>query len=285
MSNAWEHLQTVRDMIGEGTAAHWSDRELLKMINVAQGRLSRVVAQAIGGWLIKSASVTPSSSVISWPADCAKIVYLEETTSGRPVPFSTNVIDRRVSRLAGTSLYSGVVEAYTQMRQIVVNQESYSNVCTLWYQIRVPDLHTGSAGAGGAASITLSAHDGAGTSGGFGARMIVDYYNNCGIQVVSGTGAGAPDTITDYTAARVATVTGTYAAASIYGTISRLPEECWDLMAVEAAVMAMAKPGSVVDPVVFGFMKDRWQEANGSFVEWLSIETVGTRRTRVTELD
>ena len=286
MSNAYEQLVSVRDMIGEETSAQWKDRELLKRLNFSQRRLAQVVSKSAGSWLIKNVPVTPSSSEITWPSDCSKPVYLEETTSGRPIPFSTHVKDRRVSRMTGTTLYLEAVEAYFERGKIVVNQDSYSTACTLWYQIRVPDLHVGTASAGGAASLTLSAHDGAGiSSGGFGARMIADYYNSVGIQVVSGTGAGAPDTITDYSAARVATVTGTYDSDSVYGTISMLPEECWDLMVLETVLAAMTKPSSTVDQQIFGFIRDRWTEANRDFKDWISTQSVGSHRVRVTELE
>ena len=283
MSNAWEHVETIRDYIGEQTGSQWTDRELLKRLNTAQRRLAIAVAKAPGDWLVKSKAVTPSASVIDWPDDCSKPLYLEETSSGNIIEFSTRVMDRRVSRLGGTSLWTGELEAYFERQKIVVNQASYTTACTLWYQERVPDLHVGTASAGGATSITLSARDGEGvSSGGFGAKRITDYYNSAGIQVVSGTGAGAPDTITDYTNARVATVTGTYDSDSVYGTISKLPEECWSLMELEAALMAMTKPSSTIDQEIFGFIKDRWSKQQREFEDWLETQHGASQRVRVT---
>lgn len=283
--NAYEQLYSVRDFVGEQTAAHWSDRFLLTCLNAAQARLALKVAKAPGGWLITSGSVTPSSSVITLPTDCAKPVYLEETATGSPISWEVTVSERRVGRQLTSQLEVTMTEAYHQMGQIVVNKDDYSTACTLWYQIRVPDLHVGTASAGGTASITMSAYDGAGASTGFGARVIADYYNLSQICAISGTGSPAIDTITDYSAARVATVSGTYAASTVYGTISRLPEQCHQLMWLEAALTALAKPASLMEKEAWAFLKDRWSEANNEFIEWISTPHVGTKRTRITEIE
>ena len=287
MSNAHEHLINMRDSLGEASASHWKDRQLLTQLNKAQSRLGQRIALANGAWLEKSASVTPVASVITLPTDCAKPVYLEETVSGNPIPFSTEVMDRRVSRPAGTTLLAGVTqEAYFQRGSIVVNSTGYTTVCTLWYQMRVPDLHVGTASAGGAASFTLDDNDGEGVStGGHGAKTITDYYNTVEFKPVSGTGAGAVDTITDYTSGRVATVTGTYSSSTVYGTISKLPEESWDLMELEATMVCLAKPSSVIDPQAFTFLRALLREAREGFDEWISTPFRGGQHTRVTELE
>jgi len=287
MSNGYEHLQQMRDWLGEAAASHWSDRELLKYWNSVQKRIGMKVALSGPGWLQKSEDVTPVDSVITLPVDCAKPIYLEEKSSGRPIPFSTDVMDRRVSRLQGTSLYTGITEAYFGLGTIVINSASYTTECTLWYQIRVPDLHVGTASAGGSTSLTMGANDGVDVAAdGFGAKQITSYYVNTKLQVISGTGAGIAVNITAYTSGRVATLaSGTYSTSSDYGTLSRLPEECWEVITMEAAMIALSKPSSVVDPQVFGFMKDRWKDANETFLEWVSTPFVGSQRTRITELE
>lgn len=283
--NAYEQLELIREMVVESSASHWRDYELLARLNAAQRRLALYVGQQPGGWLIKRDTVTPSSSEITWPSDCAKPIYLEEVSSGRPVPFSTAVMDRRVSRLAGTNLYSGAVEAYFKRKTIVVNQDDYSESCYLWYQMRVPDLHVGTASAGGAASITLDSTDGVDSTDGFGAKAEADYYNNMQIQVVEGTGVGAADTITDYTAARVAAVTGTYSNDSDYGLISMLPEECHELMYHEAALAALSKPAAAVDPKYFEYLGAIVSGLRREFESWISSSFVGSNRTRITEIE
>ena len=283
--NAYQQLETVRDMIAEASASHWSDRELLSAMNVEQRRIGIYVGLNAVSWLLDSVAVTPTSSVITLPANCAKPVYLEETSSGSPVQFSTNVQNRRVSRTSGVDFSYGIKEAYPQRNVIVVNSESYSTACTLWYLRRVPDLHVGTASAGGATSITLSAHDGASGTTGFGAKVIADYYNNVGIEIVSGTGAGAVDTITDYTAARVATVTGTYSSDSVYGTISLLPDETHELITLGAVKKALAKRGSSIDPKYYQYIADEWKVLNAAVIDFLSSRVGTTTRILTTEAD
>ena len=83
--NAKDQLDLLRDYIGEASASHWSDLNLLRRLNVAQRKIAVNVAMTPGNWLVTSASVTPSDSVITLPSDCGKPIYLEETTSGQPL--------------------------------------------------------------------------------------------------------------------------------------------------------------------------------------------------------
>jgi hypothetical protein len=78
-------------------------------------------------------------------------------------------------------------------------------------------------------------------------KRIADYYNNVTFEVISGTGTAGIDTITDCTAARVCTVTGTYDATTVFGTISMLPEELHPVIVLEATVSALHKPSSEID--------------------------------------
>ncbi len=286
--NGYEQITTMRDFVGESVAAHWKDRFLLTCLNQVQEKLSQKVAKAPGGWLLTSTSVTPVASVITLPVDCAKPVYLEETVSGNPISWGVEAPERRVSRQPANQLQSSMLEAYRQYGEIVVNRDSYTTACTLWYQFRVPELHVGTASAGSTGTFTMSAYDGVGASDGFGAKVVADYYNNVTYFCTAGTGSGTTGTITDYTAARVATLSATttvYAASSVYATVSRLPEQCHHLMWLEASLMALAKPASLMEKEAWMFLKDRWTEAQNEFIEWISTPHVGSKRTRVTEIE
>ena len=249
--NAKDMLALLRDMVGEGTAAHWSDVNLVRRLNVAQRRVGLKVGESPGQWLVTSASVTPVASVITLPRDCAKPLYLEETSSGGPVTWLGDVAYRRVSRAVGTSLDTvGMREAYPLMGTIEVNQDGYATACTLWYQLRVPDLHTGVAGASSAASALHMAAD-------LNRSFVDDYYNGVTVEVVDGT-SGIVDVrsvISDYTASTgVAVITGTAASGDTYGTVSRLPEETHMLVVYEAAVASFMKPSSSVDEKVMAVL-------------------------------
>jgi hypothetical protein len=288
--NSYEQIMTMRDFLGEQVPAHWTDRFLLTCLNQVQEKITQKIAKAPGGWLVTSEDVTPVASVVTLPTDCAKPVYMEVKSNGAPISFNVEVGERRVSRRSDIyntyTIQSSMLEAYREFNQIVVNRDSYTDECTLWYQFKVPDLHVGLASAGGTTSLTLSANDGPYGDMGFGAKAIADYYNSAKIAVVSGTGSGTITTISDYTAARVATTAaGTFGDDSVYGTISRLPEQCHHLMWLEAAMIALSKPASMMEKEVFMFLKDRWMEAQAEFIEWISTPHIGSKRTRITEMD
>lgn len=242
--NALEQLWLVRDLINEATAAHWSDVNLVKRLNVAQRKVALKVSMTPGQWLVTSASVTPSSSVITLPADCSKPLYLEETTSGAPITWLNSLSYRRVSRAVGTTLASGVAEAYLLMNTIEVNESSFSTACTLWYQRRVPDLHAGDASAAAASSITLANDSNRVYLASYYVGVTLEQYNAA---VATATYVAFRSAITASTAAGACTVTGTPTNAYGYGTISILPEETHQLMCYMAAVDAVSKPGSTID--------------------------------------
>lgn len=98
----------------------------------------------------------------------------------------------------------------------------------------------GMASAGDALSITLDTNQ---------APKIVDYYN--GMTIENRTQDWA-DTIDDYTAARVATISAETAAANdYYGLVSELPEWCHHLMAPKAVIELKSSPISQEPPTKF----------------------------------
>lgn len=264
--NCYDQLQLLRDYIGEASAAQWTDVNLVRRLNAAQRKIAIVTAMSPGNWLIKSASVTPVASVITLPVDCSKPVYLEETSSGAPISWLSGGIPyRRVSRGIGTSLDIGVGEAYPLEATIEVNKDSYTTACTLWYQVRVPDLQQGTAAAGGALSLTFP--DDRNT------KRVTSYYAGTQIEVISGTGVAAVDLISAYTATMVATVGGTYGITTLFGTISRLPEETHHLIVLEAAVIALMKPASKLDKEVLQYYLSELRTTRTDVYGWLESRT------------
>ena len=277
--NAYRMLEDLRDNCGEATAAHWDDAELLRKLNAAQRRIFFKVSMVPGDWLVKSATLTPSASLITLPGDCAKPVYLEEVSSGRPININSNIRNRRVARPIGTTLYGGHIEAYLLKDYIEINMDSYTESCELWYQQRVVDLHAGTAGASsGAAALHLAAANEPNVND--------DYYNNQTVEIVSGTGSPDTDTITDYDGGtQVAVVTGTFDNTSVYGTVSILPEECHDLIVLLATKIALAKPSSAIDPKYFMFFQQEYRYAEKDFREWIATRLENSQRTRITSMD
>ena len=276
--NAYSMLELLRDQVGEASASHWSDINLVRRLNVAQRKVGVLVGSYPGPWLEKNVDLTPVASVITLPQDCSKPVYLEETSSGKPISWLGNVRTRRVSRTLGVSLdWTGAIEAYPERNTLVVNQASYVTGVTLWYDQRVPDLVTGTAAAGAATSLTLP--DNANT------KRVDDYYNDVAVEVEAGTGAGTVgDSISDYDGAtRVATVTGTYDDDSEFGTISLLPEETHPLIVMEATLLAITKPSSNIDEKVFTYYVNERKSMRKELIGWLETRIKGHSRVEITE--
>jgi hypothetical protein len=275
--NTYEMFKLLRDMIAEDTAAHWSDDDLVRRLIHAQRKVALLVSQYPGQWLVKSASVTPSASVITLPTDCAKPMYLEETSSGQPLTFLEGAFSRRVSRAIGTSLDTGLTEVYPLRNTIEVNVADYSTACTLWYLMRVPDLIYGTAAAGGAASLTFpdSTY----------VRRENDYYNGVVIEAMEGTGAGSgEDTITDFVGStRVATVTGTYDSDTVFGSISMLPEEAHSLILAEAVLSSMNKPSASIDEKIIAYYRDERNRERKELEEFLETRFYGMGQVVRTE--
>lgn len=278
--NAKEQIDFVRDMIGEDVAAHWSNVKLLKRLNAAQERIALRVAQTAGQWLVKSASVTPSASVITLPEDCGKPIYLEETSSGEPINWLGSVTHRRVSRGVGAAVSSGTLESYPLAATLEVNQASYTTACTLWYQRRVPKLHAGDASAAAATSLTLAADEN---------RMyLVDYYNGLVVEQynaawATATVVGFRSTISAYTAAGACTVVGTPTNAYAYGMISALPEETHLLMCYMAAADAVLKPSATIDEKTVDRIVAEMKVMKKEVWEWLESRVVGGERVEIGE--
>lgn len=277
--NTYFMLQLLRDQIGEAVASHWDDDKLVGRLNLGQRKVAVLVQSYPGAWLMKSVDLTPVDSVITLPSDCAKPVYMEEKSSGRPVSWLESVKGRRVSRVGVASLgwESGLLEAYPLLDTLEVNQAGYTNEVTLWYDVRVPDLMAGTASAGAATSLTFPDESPV--------KHVDDYYNGVAIEVESGTGAGTVgDIISDYVgASRVCTVVGTYDNTSVFGTVSRLPEECHPLILAEATVLALAKPSSSIDKEVFQYYVGERRDLKRDLKEWLELRIRGHRRVEVTE--
>jgi hypothetical protein len=277
--NAYWMLKMLRENVAESTAAHWTDAELIRKLNLAHRRVANIVLLAPGDWLVKSANITPSASLITLPSDCAKPVYLEETSSGREIQIRGTVRERRATRPSETTLWGGFVEAYLLKGYLEVNQESYTEQVTLWYQERVIDLHAGTADAGGATSLsfeTTNEHS-----------VLDDYYNGATIEVVSGTGISVQTTISDYTGSTGAATTaaGTFSTDSVYGTVSVLPEECHYLVVLIATLQCFAKPSSDIDPEIFNRYYGLVKKAEKDVEEFFSSRESGSKHVRVTEIE
>lgn len=276
--NAYLMVKEIRDNIGEDSASHWGEDDILRKLNMSHRARANELLSVPGDWLLKSSDLTPSSSVITLPADCVKPVYMEETSTGYVIPIKGTVRTRRVTRLAGTSFYSGSNEAYLHGNTLVVNADNYSTGVTLWYQRRVPDLHMGTESSVAASTLgfDLSNHP----------KYIADYYNGEYVETMDATSLAIEihSEISDYTAAGVATITGTPTDTDYYGTISSLPEEAIPYIIIDTTLRCMAKPSAALDPKYFEYFYTLYKEAKREWNSFISTRLSGANRTTRTEV-
>ena len=279
--NAYSMMLDVRDNIAEQTAKKWDDANIQRKLNTAQRKLTLLLSMSPGDWLVVSTDLTPSDSLITLPSDCMKPVYMEEADTGIPIELNSNVRDRSIGRVPGSSLGVIQADAYLLKDYIEVNQAGYSNGVTLWYQKRVPDLALGVAGSGSGAAV-LEFQKVNTPSG------VDDYYNGVSIETMHTTNLNVllSDTITDYVGSTVkATITGTPSSGDFYGTISTLPEECHALMVLMTTTTLLASPGAALDTKYFDFFVAEMGDLLRTFKLWISTRKSGSSYTRTTEVE
>lgn len=270
--NAYEMLEMLRDNVGETAESHWTDKLLLRRLNIDQRETGRLCLDSPGDWLLKkSASITPSSNQLALPSDCVRPAYVEEVVSGRTVPIRGSVRGRAIGR---------DTEAYLIGNYLEINETSYTNACYIWYQQRIKDLHAGLCGTGtGAAAVVFeAAHWPSGED---------DYYNGIVLQVRDAADhvLNVNQEISDYTGATftavIASPTVTPASGDFYGTVSELPEELHGLVVLRATVKALAKPSSTFEKELFAFFVNELKNAQKEAEEFLATRLSASTYTQI----
>jgi hypothetical protein len=252
--NCYSILSQVRYGINEfsdnlvkatDTTGSFKNEELIRQINNAQYYLWAVLFGQFPEYFLTSASIAFSSSVATLPADCFKI---KEVSDSDGYPLSPISVNQRHISGGSSHLY------YRYGNSLRIDEDSVTETGTIWYYSRCRELDTGLTSAGGAASATLAT-----TS-----KAIADYYNSMKIENVTDS---TVDTITDYTAARVCTVSNTWAASKYYGIVSDLPEIFQPLIS-EYAILQLKKNPKVplqVTPADVALFGEMLREAMKSF--------------------
>ena len=278
MLNTYYLMADVRSNLHEVSQAHWSDKEILRKLNQVQTDLAMHLMLAPGAWLLKTASLVFAAGEATLPSDCAKPVHLIDNTLCTPIPIRRSVGEKRCSTLP--VYYSDAVhEAWLERGKIVVNIADYAETCTLWYHESIPDLHGGTAGASSATSaLHLDVNNEP--------KFADDYYNGCTVEVIGQT-TGVIDIssiVSDYVGStKIMTIAGTPASGDYYGTISKLPGECYSALVLGATVRCLAKPSATVDEKCYDkfllMQKDSWSVLK----QWINDYTLDERHTRITE--
>jgi hypothetical protein len=283
MNNSYEMLELLRDNLGELVEKHWTDKLLLRRLNVDYKEVAKRVLDSPGDWLLKkSEAITASSGLITLPSDCVRVAYVEEVSSGRPIPLRGTVRERRLRRGIGSSLSAGEVEAYFLGANIEVNMEGYGEAVYVWYQPRIVDLAAGVCGTStGATAVVLEAAQW--PSG------VNDYYNGIVIQVrdASDNLLNVNEAISDYVGltltATIASPLATPASGDFYGTVPQLPEELHNWIVLRATVNALSKPSSTFEKEIFSFWRAELKDVEEEALSFLATRFSGSTYTRIAE--
>lgn len=219
-------------LVGSDTEGMYSVDQVRNAMNAATQRIHALIAKRLPAeeFLAGPSDISFSSSVATLPWNFGRMVWLKDT-AGRKM---FQVKPRHLREASET----GVGRYYWRAGQtLTIDKASVTGTYTIFYEKRPRDIDFGIAAAGGAASITLAAS----------ARKTADYYNN--MEIVDITSDWI-DTIDDYSAARVATISETAAADDFYGIVPEIPEAFHYLIAPLATLLmgstfpiAKSKPG------------------------------------------
>ena len=229
--NCWELLSQVRYGLNEhslglvnGTdiSGKFQNSELVRHINNAQFFLWGILFKQMPEYFMASASIVFVGSVATLPSDCFKIRQVSDP-DGHDL-FPMNVAQRHIDADSGSEHHY-----YRYGNALRIDADGVSETGTIWYYSRCRELDTGLSSAGSAGSVTLATSS----------KAVADYYNNMKIENITDS---TVDTITDYSAARVCTVTNTWAASKYYGIVSDLPETFHPLIASRAIITMKMSP-------------------------------------------
>jgi len=221
--NCYEILKNVRKGLNEystgllqgtDTSGPHSNEYLVQKINAAQRLIYAILLKRIPEEFFEEIALTGVDSVYTLPWDFGRLLYFKDTDGNQVFKLSEK--RRHLTEETGSD------RLYTKRgNTLVLDKDGVTDIYTLFYYRKPRDLDQGKASAGGAETITLA------TS----AKKIADYYNEMTIENVTKDWI---DTIDDYSAARVATISETAAASDYYGIVSDIPEPFHHLIAPKA---------------------------------------------------
>lgn len=213
--NCFSILETVRYGIfefsdamvrGQLPGSHKNDW-LLRQINDAQSYVYSQMRKRLPGFFVAKASITGVNSVFALPADYGSLIVFKNEKGQQVWPVGYDRL-KRPTQTGNKLLY------YKKGTDLIVDKDGITQTYTLWYFKRPRELTMGKIDTGGTGTLTLDKN----------AKRIADYYNGATIECIDGDW---DDVISDYSAARVATLTdGSQATVKghYYGTVPEIPD-------------------------------------------------------------
>lgn len=196
---------------GTDTTGAYTNEKITEKINETVRELYALIVRRVPGLFLEEASLTGSSSVFTLPWDFGRLILFRDKDGNKVYPMQQ--VERRLAASTGRKrLY------YRKGNTLVLDRSGISDTYTLIYLKKPRDVHHGKATAGGAASITLATT----------APKIADYFNGMTLENITSDWV---DTIDDYSAARVATISETGAENDYYGIVPEIPEWAHHLIA------------------------------------------------------
>jgi len=206
------------------TSGGYQNAEIVNEINKAHRYIYDFILRHIPKALLTSTTLTGVASVFTLPFDFGKLLVFKDDKLRKVYPIH---IDRlKISGSTGNKrLY------YRKGNTLVLDRDSVTDTYTLWYYKKCRTLDQGAATATNTLATT--------------AVPIADYYNNMQLENISDSEVS---TITDYTAARVVSITNQMDSGDFYGIISDLPEMFHYLIEMKALINLKNYPQSMIRP-------------------------------------
>lgn len=238
--NAYELVSQVRVALNEGGPAYVQGQDtsgafhnafVLKAINDAILEIYSLLVQRIQEEFLVVKTVAPTDGEIALPANFGRLLEIRSAdgTRGAGIGF----VERARRREWGSKL-----RYYFKGNRIVIDSNAPDSLYTLAYLRQPREIHHGvidGSSAGPPPTVTLDEA----------AKRVASYYDGMTIEIVS---EDAVDTIQDYAAGRVATVTATHQVGSWYGLVPDIPEWAHSLIAPRATIRCKTHPASPEKP-------------------------------------
>lgn len=211
-------LQEHSDALVRGQQRGLHDNNWLTgEINKAQDFVYSMMRKRMPGFFVARAYITGVDSVYDLPADYGSMIIFKDDKGRNVLPVDYDVLKRPTQQGSDRRYYK-------YGRTLVLDKDGVTATYELWYFKKPRQLHMGKFHAAGTGTGTLDKP----------AKRIADYYNGAVIECIDNDWH---DTIADYTAARVVTLTNTGQAivkGDFYGTVSELPDFCHHLIGPRA---------------------------------------------------
>ena len=203
---------------GEDTLGGYHNDYIVTKINAAIRELYALISRRVPDLFIEETQLTAVNSVFTLPWDFAKVVYFKNA-DGLQV-YEMDQWQRKLTDATGSEmLYRRVGNT------LILDKTGVTKTYTLVYKRKPRKIHHGLVVTGSSMSMTFCQD----------APKVADYFNGMTVENIS---ADWVDTISDYTAARVATIAAeTPVKNEAYGLVPEIPDWAHFLIAPRATLM------------------------------------------------